>query len=117
MIRYAFYFSAAFVFLVSLPAIAPFAGDSLPLFLFYTPFFYLADRLHDTLPVDILLNPLLILGVGAVFWAFVGAVLGIFLKFWPFRSHLILRVAFATATFLATSWILYSAAQLAETLR
>jgi hypothetical protein len=117
MIRYAVYFSAAFVLLVSLPAIFPFAGQSLPLFLFYTPFYYLAERLHDAVGIDIIRDPLLILAMGAVFWAIVGGVLGIFLKRWPFRSHFFLRVAVATATFIAASWILYSAAQLAETLR
>ncbi|MBI4161748.1 MAG: hypothetical protein HY509_04795 [Acidobacteria bacterium] len=112
LFRYAFYFAAAFLLIVSLPAIYPHAGDALPLFLFYTPFFYAAQRAHEILPLDLLLHPLWVLGVGATFWAVLGALVGLLLKLWPFRSHLLLRVAAASAAFLAAGWILYNAAQL-----
>lgn len=117
MIRYAFYFSVTFVLLISLPVLFPFAGDSLPLFLFYTPFFYLSERLHDLLLLDFLLRPLVVLGMGAVFWAVLGAILGLFLKLWPFRSHFFLRVSFAITIFLVAGWSLYTAAQLSQTLQ
>ena len=112
MIRYAIYFAAAFVALVALPAVLPIAGDTLPLHLFYTPFLFLADRLYGVLPVDALRHPLVVLGIGALFWAMLGAFTGVFLKLWPFRSFAPLRFAVATATFFVCSWVLYSTAQL-----
>ena len=117
MIRYGVYFSVTFVFLISLPVLFPFVDDSLPLFLFYTPFVYLSERLHDILLVDFLLRPLVVLGMGAVFWAVLGATLGLFLKLWPFRSHFFLRVSVAITVFLVASWSLFTAAQLSQHLQ
>ena len=47
----------------------------------------------------------------------VATFLGLFLRMWPFRSHLLLRLGVAVITFSGGAILLYSAAQLAETLR
>ena len=117
MIRYGVYFGAGFILMVSLPAMVPSIGNWVPALGFYAPFFYLADRIHEVVPVDFFRRPLVILGIGTLFWGIAGTFLGLFLRMWPFRSHLLLRLGVAVITFSGGAILLYSAAQLAETLR
>ena len=117
MIRYGVYFGSAFIVVVSLPALLPSAGVWVPILWFYTPFFYLAERIHEVVPIGFLRRPMVILAMGTLFWGMAGTVLGLFLRLWPFRSHILLRLGVAVIAFSGGALLLYSAAQLAATLR